>query len=321
MGDAGDARRRHAVMRDINVTGSDHSSLPDVTEYIENGRLVIPEGIEYILEESCYGRDDLVEVFLPSTMKVIGPVAFAECPSLTAVHLNEGLTEIGDGAFLGTVQLTGIELPGTLKTIGQMAFYGSGLTSVLVPASVEFIGEMGFWECASLRRADVLNPACVIEQDAFGDCPALVQGYMAPGFPKDDLQPSNLLFSLLWASEYDKHLSGEVRVSAEERRDYTSMHIYADVPRELQTVSERAMTFIRKNQGLVLETILRQDNTPAMRGIREYDLLSVEALEQGLREAAASGKTELASLFLSAKAKQQTAKGTGVQASTSEFEL
>ena len=308
-------------MKDINVTGSDHSNLPDISEYIENGRLLIPEGIEYILEESCYGRDDLREVVLPSTMKVIGPVAFAECPSLGAVHLNEGLTEIGDGAFLGTVQLTGIKLPESLRTIGQMAFYGSGLASVSVPASVESVGEMGFWECASLTRADVLNPSCVIEQDAFGDCPRLVQGYMAPGFPKDDLQPSNLLFSLLWASEYDKHLAGAVRVSAEERRDYTSMHIYADSPREMQTVAERAMTFIRRNQGLVLETILRTDNAPAMRGIMEYDLLSIDVLEQGLREAAASGKTELASLFLSAKARQQAAKGTGVRASTSEFEL
>ena len=308
-------------MRDINVTGSDHSSLPDITEYIDNGRLMIPEGIEYILEESCYGRDDLLEIFLPSTMKVIGPVAFAECPSLHTVHLNEGLTEIGDGAFLGTVQLTGIRLPESLKTIGQMAFYGSGLTSVSVPESVDFIGEMGFWECASLKRADVLNPSCVIEQDAFGDCPRLVQGYMAPGFPKDDLQPSNLLFSLLWASEYEKHLAGDVRVEAEERRDYTSMHIYADSPREIQTVAERAMAFIRRNQGLVLETILRTDNAPAMRGIREYDLLSADVLEQGLREAAASGKTELASLFLSAKARQQAEEGTGIQASTSEFEL
>ena len=310
-----------SIMKDINVTGGDHSSLPDITEYIDNGRLVIPEGIEYILEESCHERDDLLEVFLPSTMKVIGPVAFAECPSLRAVHLNEGLTEIGDGAFLGDVQLTGIKLPESLRTIGQMAFYGTGLASVTVPAATEFIGEMGFWECMSLKRADVLNPACVIEQDAFGSCPGLVQGYMAPGFPKDDLQPSNLLFSLLWASEYDKHLEGEVKVSAEERRDYTSMHIYEDSPRELQTVSERAMAFIRRNQGLVLETILRTDNTPAMRGIREYDLLSVDVLERGLREAAGSGKTELASLFLSAKAKQQSAGGTGVRASTSEFEL
>ena len=295
--------------------------MKDITELIDNGRLVIPEGTEYILEESCHGREDLLEIFLPSTMKVIGPVAFAECPSLEVVHLNEGLTEIGDGAFLGDAKLTGIKLPESLRTIGEMAFYGSGLASVTVPASVESIGEMSFWECMSLRRADVLNPSCVIEQDAFGGCPGLVQGYIAPGFPRDDLQPSNLLFSLLWASEYDKHLAGEVRVSAEERRDYTSMHIYADSPREMQTVSERAMAFIRKNQGLVLETILRTDNTPAMRGITEYDLLSTDVLEQGLREAAASGKTELASLFLTAKARQQAAKGTGIQASTSEFEL
>lgn len=308
-------------MKDINVTGSDHSVLPDITEYIDKGRLIIPEGIEYILEESCHGRDDLVEVFLPSSMKVIGPVAFAECPSLAAVHLNEGLTEIGDGAFLGDMQLTGIRLPESLKTIGPMAFYGCGLAAVTVPASVESIGEMGFWECGSLKRADVLNPSCVIEQDAFGGCPKLVQGYMAPGFPKDDLQPSNLLFSLLWSSEYEKHIAGDVRVSAEERRDYTSMHIYADSPREIQTVSERAMAFIRRNQSLVLETVLRADNAPAMRGIMEYDLLSADVLEQGIREAAASGKTELAALFLSAKARQQAAGGTGVRASTSEFEL
>jgi hypothetical protein len=151
-------------MKDINVTGSDYSNLPDITEYIENGRLVIPEGIEYILEESCHGREDLVEVYLPSTMKVIGPVAFAECPALREVHLNEGLTEIGDGAFLGAVQLTGIKLPESLKMIGQMAFYGSGLAAISVTASVEFIGEMSFWR--SSQVVYIVSPSLVCRRAA-----------------------------------------------------------------------------------------------------------------------------------------------------------
>lgn len=305
-------------MRDVNVTGTDYSALPDASEYIKDGKLVIPEGIEYVLEEACHERADLEEIFLPSSMKVIGPIAFAECPNLHAVHLNEGLEEIGDGAFLGAMQMTEIALPGTLKEIGPMAFYACGLAEISIPESVEHIGENCFWECPELAKADVLNPECVIDEDAFGECPKLVEGYMAPGFPKDDIPTQNLLYSMLWLTSYDRHNENEVIVDDEERRYYTSLHVHMDDPRAKLTVGERAQNFIRRNSKVVLENILNTNNTAAMRGIIEYDLFDAATVEQGLQASVAAGQTELTSLFLTAKGRLQTGDALG---GLDEFEL
>lgn len=302
-------------MKDINVTGKNQSAIADVSEYIKEGILVIPEGIEYILEEACHQREDLEEVYLPSSMKVIGPVAFAECPNLRRVVLNHGLEEIGDGAFLGAISLTDIDLPSTLKEIGSMAFYSCGIGEVSVPESVSHIGESCFWECMNLRKADVLNPQCLIDEDAFAECPNLTEGYMAPGFPKDDIPSSNLLFSILWLTSYERHAQSNVMVDGEERRDFSSLHVHMDEPKGRFTVGQRASAFIKGNAPVVLEQILKTNNTAAMRGIIDNDLFDKDIIEVGLAEAVKASLTELASLFLGAKGK------VSAHSTFDEFEL
>lgn len=258
-----------------------------------DGVLTIPEGEKYVLEESYHGREDIEEIFFPSSMKVIGPIAFAECPSIRKVHLNEGLEEIGDGAFLGAALLTSLVLPQSLKTIGPMSFWSCGLAEIDIPAATGFIGESAFWDCPELTRANVHNPNAIIEQDAFGDCPQLIQGYMAPGFPQDDYGPSNLLFAMLWATSYEQH---------------------QDKPE----TAERAMAFIRNNRNLVLEHILKTNNTAAMRGINQFGLFDNNTIEEGLRSAVAAGYMELSSLFLAAKG-QLNSKSEKIK--LEEFEL
>lgn len=305
-------------MKDINVTGTDHSSLPDISEYILDGKLIIPEGVEYVLEEACHEHEELEEIYLPDSMRVIGPIAFAECPNLRKVVLNDGLEEIGDGAFLGATQLTDITLPKSLKTIGPMAFYACGFSEISIPESVEFIGENCFWECMNLTKADVLNPSCVIEDDAFGGCPDLTQGYMAPGFPKNDILTSNLLFSMLWLTSYDRHEQSGVTVDDTERQYYSSLHVHMDEPRARLTVGARAQNFIRANSKVVLEQILKTNNTAAMRGIIKFGLFDAQTIESGLQSAVTAGQTELSSLFLSAKGQLNSHSDTD---DFSEFEL
>lgn len=305
-------------MRDVNVTGTDHSALPDASEYIHDGKLIIPEGIEYVLEEACHEREDLEEIILPRSMRVIGPIAFAECPNLRKVSLNEGLEEIGDGAFLGAPQLTEIGLPSTLREIGPMAFYACGLSEITIPESVSHIGENCFWECSELRKADILGKDCIIDEDVFGECPKLVEGYVAPGFPKDDFATSNLLFSMLWLTSYKRHEQNIVLVDDVERAYYSSLHVHMDEPRAKLTVAERAQNFIRSNSAVVLEQILRTGNTAAMRGILEFDLFDSDTVERGLQAAVSAGQTELSSLFLAAKGRLSTSDEFG---DLDEFEL
>lgn len=262
-----------------------------------DGTLVIPEGLEQIPESACTGREDIRRVILPDSVYSIGPEAFAECTaleevvlpksflhvsaaaflncsSLSRVVLSRDLQSINEGTFLGCTTLKALELPETLEFIGEMAFWGSGLEEISVPARVQQISENAFWDCAELRRADVLGGGTHIEKNAFGNCPILTEGYIAPGYPDDDSPPAQLLYTLLYCSCPQRHTPETAR---------------------------RAAEFVRQQEGLVMERILKSRNAAALNGIVSQGLLDPAHVDEYLREWAGTGATELTALLLQAK--------------------
>ena len=80
----------------------------------------IPEGVERI--ERAFGDClELAEVFLPSTLRIIGDHAFFDCSSLVSIRIPSGVTSIGNWAFYGT-GLAGISIPAGITTVGDCAF-------------------------------------------------------------------------------------------------------------------------------------------------------------------------------------------------------
>ncbi|MDE6407089.1 MAG: leucine-rich repeat domain-containing protein, partial [Anaeroplasmataceae bacterium] len=65
------------------------------------------------------------------------------------------ITEIGERAFYNCTSLEELELSERLKTIETEAFRKAGLTSVVVPASVQTYGEYTFAETKSMTEANV----------------------------------------------------------------------------------------------------------------------------------------------------------------------
>lgn len=103
---------------------------------LKNKKLVIRDGVEIIgtkrgamthedrlLEEIFADREELEEVILPDSVKVIGEGAFRNCTSLRTVKLGEGVEEIYSNAF-GNTALERINLPRSLKYVGQKKFSG-----------------------------------------------------------------------------------------------------------------------------------------------------------------------------------------------------
>ena len=70
----------------------------------------------------------------------IGPKAFEDCHTLTAVAIPEGVTDIGGYAFLRCGSLSAITLPSTLRRLGQNVFFLCGALS-----SVTFAGTIAEW--------------------------------------------------------------------------------------------------------------------------------------------------------------------------------
>ena len=73
--------------------------------------------------------------------------AFQNCPGLVGITFPSTLTAIGQDAFRGCINLKSIDLPDGLTIIAWGTFLSSGLTSIVIPASVNTINDWAFYNC------------------------------------------------------------------------------------------------------------------------------------------------------------------------------
>ena len=125
-------------------------------------------------------------------MTSIESYAFYNCTNLTSVTFAAGsqLESIGISAFYGS-GLTSISIPASVTTIESSAFYNcTNLTSVTIPASVTTIGSSAFKNCSSLTSVTVYAPSCALGTDAFGGTP-LADIYVFSDFVGDYQNAAN----------------------------------------------------------------------------------------------------------------------------------
>ena len=242
-------------------------------------KVIILDGVGFFEEEAFAECENLVEVVLPDSLTNIGVAAFTSCTSLSSINIPTKVKSIEEGAFLFCESLKGIKLNEGLEEIADFAFQASGLVSVNIPSSVMRIGEEAFFECENLEEANVSGEDTSIGLNAFGSNYKLTRGYMAPGFPSEQNQVSDLLFSLLWASCPEKHKP---------------------------ETSERAARFIQNNESLVFERILKYNNTAAMNGIASYGIFRKENIDKYVRQSVQEGLTEITALLIKAKGESRT---------------
>lgn len=106
-------------------------------------------------ENPTWDQSSIRRVVLQEGVTGISESAFARCGQLESVSLPSTLTNIASRAFLNCGKLTSVALPGGLQTVGYAAFAGTGLTEVVLPASVSSLNVTAFDDCASLTRVTV----------------------------------------------------------------------------------------------------------------------------------------------------------------------
>ncbi|MBR5820267.1 MAG: leucine-rich repeat protein, partial [Alistipes sp.] len=136
-------------------------SLPLVDEkgrsiYMEN--VLSPETLLYAtVREGCTTLpknfftycSSLVEVTLPSSLRVIDDYAFFECESLERLNFTPtSLTDIGDSAFYYCISLAEFPFAAPLKVIDNGAFASTSLERVILPQGLQRIGDGAFDDCA-----------------------------------------------------------------------------------------------------------------------------------------------------------------------------
>ena len=138
---------------------------------MEDGIFVVPDGIRIIGDYAFTGLP-IEEVVLPDTIKRIGKNAFFRCKELQKINLPESLRIISDGAFSFSA-LQECLIPA--KTyLGEKVFYKcrslvcvqfsrgaikipkscfancTRLSTLILPDTIRFIGDMAFMDCESL---------------------------------------------------------------------------------------------------------------------------------------------------------------------------
>ena len=135
----------------------------------------IPDGVTEIGYASFYHCDSLTDVTIPGSVSDIGTAAFAKTPWLQNWKQNVGGDEyliVGDGillAYKGTGSV--VSVPATVKQIGPEAFMGAAIEQVILPDSVEVIGEAAFADCAGLTTVTGGANVREIRDRAFAGCP------------------------------------------------------------------------------------------------------------------------------------------------------
>lgn len=154
---------------DFKFQLSDDGNFIRITMYKGNAKnLVIPETIQGLPVEvinGFYENKNIKSVVIPSSVKVIGELAFSRCESLEKVTLPEELFYIGKNAFSNCVSLKMVTLPEKLFLIEVDAFRNTGLTSVTLPKGLEYLGE-AFRECNNLAEINIPDDAAFLLKNA-----------------------------------------------------------------------------------------------------------------------------------------------------------
>ena len=96
--------------------------------------ITIPEGVQWLGNNSFASCYSLRCVSLPDSLEAIGRCAFADCFKLEHIVIPDNVTTIGDYAFSRCESLTSITIPPSVKNIGRYAFrHCKNLLDVSVP--------------------------------------------------------------------------------------------------------------------------------------------------------------------------------------------
>ncbi len=116
---------------------------------LEDGVLTISGTGE--MEDYSYGdapwytdQENIISIVIKDGVTSIADYAFYICENLESVTIPSSVTSIGRGAFSLCISLTEIEIPNGVLSIERGAFEGASLTSVALPASVQYVDSTAF---------------------------------------------------------------------------------------------------------------------------------------------------------------------------------
>lgn len=169
------------------ITGI-NSSFSYLTQYF------IPHEIDGIpvikINDSAFSLNGkITDITIPSSVKIIGDMAFLYCTNLQRVTINEGLVSIGNMAF-AACPIVSISIPSSVQTIDCGAFsYCAQLRYITFTEGslLTTIERSVFASCSSLTEITIPPLISTIVELAFDSCISLVKVYISVNTTYEDL--------------------------------------------------------------------------------------------------------------------------------------
>ncbi len=116
-------------------------------------------------------RETITAVVLEDGVTNIGAYAFLGCTALKSVSIPDTVTAIGESAFCQCEALPSVTLPDSVTSLGRSVFSGcSELTEVTLPAGLTEIPENLFFGCSCLASLTIPDSVTAIGDYAFTRC-------------------------------------------------------------------------------------------------------------------------------------------------------
>ncbi len=154
-GEGGELSNKYSV-KDGILYANDGKKLVRIMRDYPSEEIVIPEGVEEIIEGAFSCEFSIRSVSIPESVVSIGPFAFYYCMSLEEVVVPRNVTTIGPSAFCGCHELKSAVLPNRLKKIESSVFnYCPSLETLIIPESVNDIFNTSSFSICPLLKLQV----------------------------------------------------------------------------------------------------------------------------------------------------------------------
>lgn len=193
--------------------------------------VALPEGLTTVGVEA-FRASEIRWLSFPASLQTLEPSCFEDCKSLQTVlfaeHCDPAFQTIN--GFAACSALTEIQIPDTVRTIGSGAFYQCGLTSLILPASVELIENKAFGHNAALASLTILpgTTPLTIGPLAFQYCTAL--GASTVTLPKRVTELQEGCFSNIPTATSPSYLIYNDRLRLVDNEAYTQQNWEGGLP-------------------------------------------------------------------------------------------
>lgn len=153
------------VIFESNDTGRDADEVWEVGLYNVSDVVASRVGDTLYIE----GRGEMKDYKLtPNGIEDLAPWVMND--NIKHVVVCDGVRNVGDYAFWNQSNVEDVEIAGSVRVIGEEAFYATGISKVVVPASVTEIRKEAFASCRNLIVIQLTQNVDTIGRDIFDGC-------------------------------------------------------------------------------------------------------------------------------------------------------